>query len=302
MRRICVIGSANVDMTVSVDRFPHPGETIFGSQFEQYSGGKGANQAVCCAKLGIETDFIGKMGNDGFMEFLFKSMGDDGVNLNNVFFSDTQSTGLAFISVNNTGENQIIVVSGSNMDLGVEDIDEKREVIRKADIVLFQLEIPFASVIEGLKVARDNNCTTILNPAPAKSLPDELFENVDYLTPNETELEILTGRKLETEKDLVEAANELTRKGVKNVIITLGKNGALWVEKEQSVLFPARKVKAVDTTAAGDAFNGALAVGLCRGMSTDKSIEYAIKVSSISVTRHGAQTSMPTGAEVDLEN
>lgn len=299
MNRICIIGSANVDMTVTVDRFPASGETILGSKFAQYSGGKGANQAVCAAKLGVHTDFIAKMGDDGFKDFLLQSLNENGVGLEHILISDSTSTGTAFILVNNEGENQIIVISGSNMELRPAEIEKNNYVIKQSDIVLCQLEIQLDSVLTALKIAKKENCKTILNPAPACDLPDEIYLNTDFLIPNETELELLTGLKTDTMENITGAAGTLLERGVGNLIVTLGGNGVLWVSGKKAKQFPARKVTAVDTTAAGDAFNGAFAAGLSKGWDIEKAILYAIKVSSIAVTRQGAQTSMPEAKEVD---
>ncbi len=299
MGKILVIGSANVDMTVTVENFPKPGETIFGKNFERFPGGKGANQAVGCAKLGADTTFLGKMGNDGFKDYLFANMSGCGVDLGKVIISDSSSTGVALISVDTVGQNQIVVVSGSNMELTATDVEKYSDEFVNTDVILTQLEIPIETVAKVVELAGQNNIICILNPAPARQLSDKIFQNVDYLTPNETELAILTDAQVDTPEELRAAARTLIKRGIKNIIVTTGKKGAVWISESEERVFPAQTVTAKDTTAAGDAFNGALAVALSRGYTTPESIEYANLVASIAVTRMGAQTSMPTRGEVE---
>jgi ribokinase len=295
---ILVVGSANMDMVVVTKRPPQPGETVFGSQFAMFPGGKGANQAVCCAKLGGRVHFIGKMGNDVFRAKLMQSMKNDGVRLQHLCVDPAAPTGVALITVDARGQNEIIVVSGSNMKLTPADLDGKRYIFAKFTIVLLQLEIPIETVTQSARLAKAHGATVILNPAPARKLPESLLQMVDYLTPNEIETEILTGMPVKSVASAQKAARRLLDSGVKNVIVTLGAKGCLGVTNESAEVFPARKVKAVDTTAAGDAFNGALAFSLAKGRSIDEAIRFANAVAAFSVTKMGAQSSMPTMDEL----
>ena len=297
---VLVVGSANMDMVVTTDRFPYPGETIFGKKFQTFSGGKGANQAVACAKLGIKTYFIGKIGNDDFGEALTKNMRRDGVNLDHIFIDPKESTGTALITVDNEGQNEIIVISGGNMNLSPSDIDSKIKLFRQVKVVLSQLEIPLDTVLKTAELCKNEGSVFILNPAPAFQLPDKLLNQIDFLTPNEIELAMISGLNVDDEESAANAAQVLINRGVGNVIVTMGAMGSLWVSKNKIVKFPTLKVQAVDTTGAGDAFNGALAFSLAKGNNSEKSIEFANRVASISVTRMGAQSSMPYYHEIEL--
>jgi ribokinase len=295
---IVVVGSANMDLVATTKSFPRPGETIFGKQFGMYPGGKGANQAVCAAKLGGRVDFVGKMGNDVFRDQLSANLSNCGVKLHNVLIDITASTGIALILVEESGENEIVVVSGSNMKLTATDIEQKRDVIANARVLLLQMEIPLECVAQAVEIAHGNGVIVILNPAPATKLPEQLLSLVDYLTPNETELEILTGVPTANRDDVGEAAAQLLKMGVKNLIVTLGDEGCTWFQKDGFETFPAHAVKPVDTTAAGDALNGAFAFALSNGSSVSEAIHFANQVAAYSVTKMGAQSSMPTMAEL----
>ncbi len=295
---VLVIGSANMDLVVSTGRFPQPGETIFGKKFEMFPGGKGSNQAVCCAKLGAKTYFIGKMGNDDFQKKLSLNMKNERVDIEHIFIDADESTGAALITVDGKGENEIVVISGSNMKLSPENIEEKRELFSKVKVVIAQLEIPLNTVLKAAEISKENDSVFILNPAPAKELPEELISTIDFLTPNETELELLSGIKVSDEKSIEKAAEKLLEKGVKNIIVTMGDKGAYLINKNERKIFPANKVDIVDSTGAGDAFNGAFAFALSNGEGIDKAIELAISVASFSVTKMGAQSSMPGLEEI----
>lgn len=295
---ILVVGSANMDMVVICDNFPHPGETILGRQFGMFAGGKGANQAVCSAKLGGKTYFVGKMGNDIFMENLTRNMKGDGVNLDNLLIDPKEPTGIALITVNGEGQNEIVVVSGSNMKLLPEDVKSRQEIFTTVKVVITQLEIPLETVIETGIITKNYGALFILNPAPAQVLPEKLLQLVDYITPNEIELEMISGMEVSGIDSAAAAAQNLIGKGVKNVIVTLGEKGALLINKDRSDLFATRAVDVVDSTAAGDAFNGAIAFSLAQGHSIEESVQFANVVASYSVTKLGAQSSMPTMAEI----
>jgi ribokinase len=295
---LVVVGSANMDMVVSTGRFPEPGETILGEAFSMFPGGKGANQAVSAAKLGGRVSFIGKMGNDLFRDRLFESMGQDGVCLDYVLSDPEVSTGIAVIMVDSNGMNEIVVVSGSNMRLSPEDVEKMHNVIADANVVLMQLEIPVETVLKTTEIAKENGAIVILNPAPARELPESLLKNIDVLTPNEIEAEYLSGISVDSCESAQEAGATLLRKGVGAVIVTMGDKGCVLASDGISEVFPAPRVRAVDSTAAGDAFNGALALSLGMGKTIQEAIRFATAVAAFSVTRMGAQSSMPTLEDV----
>ncbi len=296
---ILVVGSANMDLVVTTPSFPDPGETVFGGGFGMYPGGKGANQAVCAAKLGGRTWFIGKMGKDVFADTLTRGMKHDGVRMEHLLTHAKQPTGTALITVDAKGQNEIVVVSGSNMQLTPADIARKRELFARAKIVLLQLEIPLETVVRAAALGRRHGALVILNPAPARRLPGPLLAMVDYLTPNETELMRLTGARVSSARTAGLAARQLLRSGVRNVIVTLGAQGCVLVNAGGSKRFPARTVRVVDTTAAGDAFNGALAFSLARGKTPEEAIPFANTVAGFAVGKMGAQGSMPTMRELE---
>ncbi len=295
---VLVVGSANMDMVVSTSRFPRPGETVLGRSFAMFPGGKGANQAVACAKLGGNVTFIGRMGKDVFRDRLFASMRNDGVKLRRVTIDPSLPTGIAVITVDSTGQNQIMVASGSNMALLPADIDRHKTAFGEARVLLVQLETPLPAVQRAVALAKQKKLTVILNPAPARRLPKSLLTMVDYLTPNENELSVLSGLPVHGLASAERAARKLMAGGVSSVIVTLGAKGCMAVTARGSRIFPSYKVHAVDTTAAGDAFNGALAFGLAAGLSLEAAVPFANGVAALSVTRMGAQSSMPSMKEV----
>jgi ribokinase len=295
---VLVIGSANIDMVVAVERFPKSGETIFANKMQIFPGGKGANQAVCCSKLGGKVYFLGKIGNDIFGERLRKSMEADSVYLQYLLTDGDESTGLAFITVDDSGQNQIIVISGSNKNLSPSDIEESKKLFELTNLTLLQLEVPLETVIRATELARQHGHIVILNPAPARNLPEQLLKLVDYLTPNETEAEILTGISVIDKDSATRAGRKLIGEGVSTVIVTLGDKGSILVTSMKTEIFPAMNVTAVDTTAAGDAFNGALAYSIAAAGKVEDAIRFATNVAAFSVTRIGAQTSMPTQKEL----
>lgn len=295
---VVVVGSANMDMVVTLERFPEPGETIFGQNFGMFPGGKGANQAVACAKLGNQTIFLGKMGNDIFKNRLVESMKSNGVCMDHLLIDAEAPTGIALIQVDDNGENQIVVVSGSNMKFLASDIESQKALLARSNVVLIQLEIPLETVTATAELVHQTEGIFILNPAPARTLPDELLSVTDYITPNENELALLTGKSVSDLNSIQSASKVLLQKGVKNIVVTLGDNGVFYANREHVEHFPAHPVTAVDSTAAGDAFNGALAFGLTKTWDTNRVIRFANAVAALSVTRMGAQQSMPTYEEV----
>lgn len=298
---VLVVGSANIDMVVTCDRFPQPGETILGKEFEMYPGGKGANQAVACAKLGGHVDLISRMGNDVFRDRLKQSLEKDGVGTAHVQQDSFTSTGTALIAVDCNGQNEIVVVPGSNMMLTPDELERDVALFGGARVVLLQLEIPLETVRRAAELAQSHGAVVILNPAPATDLPDDLLKNVDFLTPNESECELLTGVTVTDLASGERAAGVLLERGVGMVIVTMGEQGALLVGQEGARHFPTVPVDVVDTTGAGDAFNGGLAFGIASGLPLNKSIELANTVASFSVTRKGAQSSMPSIEEIHFD-
>lgn len=295
---ILIVGSANMDLVATLDRYPRPGETLFGKSFGMFPGGKGANQAVCCARLGGRVRFIGKMGRDVFRNAVVRQMRWAGVDMRHLLIDDSVSTGIALITLDRTGQNEIVVVSGSNMRLTPADVRRARTAFSAACIVVCQLEIPLPTVAETIRLAKAHGAVTLLNPAPARALPAALLRNVDYLTPNETEAEILTGVRVTDERSAEGAARILRRDGVGTVIVTLGRRGCLMVGPDGMEQVPAFRVRSVDTTAAGDAFSGGFAFALAQGKAVREAIEFASAVAACSVMRLGAQTSMPSLRDV----
>ena len=297
MKNICVIGSLNMDLVVNVDTMPKPGQTIIGSNFKEVPGGKGANQAVAMARLNGNVSMIGKVGEDGFGQTLINSLKNDKVDTTYIQTSKG-ATGVALITVDKNAQNSIVVSPGANFEVKEDDIDNNIEAIKNSDIVVLQLETPLNTIKYALNKAKELNKYTILNPAPAVKLDDEIIKNVDLLTPNETELEIISGVSIETEEDIQKAAQILIQKGVNELIVTLGSKASLYINKEKSMFKKAYKVEAVDTTAAGDSYTGALAVALSQDKGIEDAMDFASKVGALSVLKEGAQSSLPTLEDV----
>ena len=297
MKNICVIGSLNMDLVVNVDTMPKPGQTIIGSNFKEVPGGKGANQAVAMARLNGNVSMIGKVGEDGFGQTLINSLKNDKVDTTYIQTSKG-ATGVALITVDKNAQNYIVVSPGANFEVKEDDIDNNIEAIKNSDIVVLQLETPLNTIKYALNKAKELNKYTILNPAPAVKLDDEIIKNVDLLTPNETELEIISGVSIETEEDIQKAAQIMIEKGVKELIVTLGSKGSLYINKEKSMFKKAYKVEAVDTTAAGDSYTGALAVALSQDKNIEDALDFGSKVGALSVLKEGAQSSLPTLEDV----
>ena len=297
MKNICVIGSLNMDLVVNVDTMPKPGQTIIGSNFKEVPGGKGANQAVAMARLNGNVSMIGKVGEDGFGQTLINSLKNDKVDTTYIQTSKG-ATGVALITVDKNAQNYIVVSPGANFEVKEDDIDNNIEARKNSDIVVLQLETPLNTIKYALNKAKELNKYTILNPAPAVKLDDEIIKNVDLLTPNETELEIISGVSIETEEDIQKAAQIMIEKGVKELIVTLGSKGSLYINKEKSMFKKAYKVEAVDTTAAGDSYTGALAVALSQDKNIEDAMDFASKVGALSVLKEGAQSSLPTLEDV----
>jgi ribokinase len=296
---ILVIGSSNTDLIIKMDRIPKSGETVVVGEFSSAAGGKGANQAVGAARAGGAVVFVGRLGRDSFGENAIAGLSADGINVDYVVRDDTRPSGLAFIFVGNRGENSIAVASGANAELSPADVRKARSVFGQAAVLLLQLEIPLKTVRAAIELATAARVPVILNPAPAQPLPADLLKALYLLTPNETEAEILTGMPMSNEAGAARAAQKLLDRGVQNVIITMGARGAFVANAGVRQLVPGHRMKAVDTTAAGDVFNGTLAVALAEGKPLLEAARFACAAAAISVTRLGAQTSAPTRREID---
>ena len=295
---ICVVGSSNVDLIFKTPRIPGAGETLHGHEFRRVFGGKGANQAVTAARLGARVCFIARLGNDSLGHESLQNLRAEKLDTTYVGFDDERCTGVAGIIVDDSAENRIVVVPGANASLSPRHVREAAQAIRSADSLLCQLEVPLETTLEAFRIARESGVRTILTPAPATPLPDELLQLADLLAPNKSELELLTGRKIERLDEVESAAYQLRDRGARNVIVTLGGRGALLLDREGSTLVPATPVKAVDTTGAGDSFTGSLAVFLGEGLSLHEAARNAARVAAMTVTRFGTQTAFPTRAEL----
>lgn len=279
---ITVVGSINMDLVTLTDKVPQMGETLIGTKFQTNPGGKGANQAVAAARLGAHVQMIGCVGNDQFGTELFRHLHNQGIDTTHVMKVE-DTTGIATIIVSGQ-ENSIIVVPGANHHMTAEFVETKRDIIARSDLLLLQLEIPLEGVQKAAQIAKENGVKVILNPAPIRDLPGELLANIDYLTPNEHEYKLLHKNNEELHK---------------KVILTKGKEGVSFYEGDQLASIPAYKVEAVDTTGAGDSFNGGFAVGLSKGFTIKEACQYGNAVAALSTTRLGAQTGMPTANEVE---
>jgi ribokinase len=287
-------------MVIKADHLPLPGETLIGGDFFMNAGGKGANQAVAAARAGGSVTFVAKVGSDIFGEEAVQLFKREGINTSYVLTDPHCPSGVALITVDKKGENTIVVASGANANLTSQELDSIRTIIEQSDIILMQLEIPIDAVAHVAKLAKSKNRMVVLNPAPACRLPDELFTYISIITPNETEAEILTGIKVIDIEGAKQAAEILARKGIGTTIITLGAKGALVYHESVFTHIPTIPVNAVDTTAAGDVFNGALVAALSDGKSILDAVAFACGAASISVTRLGAQASAPYKDEIEL--
>ncbi|MBR1543851.1 MAG: ribokinase [Muribaculaceae bacterium] len=287
-------------MVVKVEHLPLPGETIIGQDFITNQGGKGANQAVAVSRMGGDVSFVARVGNDGFGKQALQLLGEEGIDTTHVLTTEGVSTGIAMIPVDARGENSIIVVSGANAMLSEEDIEAAKPLIAGASIVLMQLETPIPTLIKAVQVAHESGAKVLLNPAPfpKEPLPGDLLKNVDLITPNETEASMMSGVDVSDEESILKAIRAIQSLGVGDVIITAGSRGAYTIDDNKLLNVPAFKVKAVDTTAAGDTFNGALCVALSEGLAMPEAILMANKAASVSVTRLGAWRSIPRRAEL----
>jgi len=296
---ICVVGSANVDLIFRTPRLPVPGETLAGHSLHQCMGGKGANQAVVAARLGADVTFVARVGNDGFGTEAIEAYKSEGINTSFIQQDDGQPTGTAAILVDDDAENCIVVVAGANARLAPAHVQAARSVVENSNVLLSQLETPVATTLEAFQLARARNVLTILTPAPAENVTPELLELCDICVPNKAEIATITGQPVNSEQDVMHATALLRDRGVKRVVLTMGGDGVLLIDESGSSHIPATKVEAIDTTGAGDAFTGALAVGLAGGLTLEEAARHAVVVAAFSVTRAGTQPSFPTLNEVN---
>ena len=294
MSDISVLGIFVADISFSGSKIPAVGETILGNKYNVGPGGKGCNQAIAIARLGGKVNFISKIGKDSYGELALNTLKKNKINTKNIIQDTNLQTGVAGILVDkNSGKNAINVIVGAPSTLKINEIDDQMNLIKNSKIFLTQLEVPKDVTLHCLKVAKENGCVTILNPAPASEISKEFYNNIDFFTPNETEAEFYTGIKITNEKDAKQAADKLINLGIKKVIITLGEKGLFYSDGKEEIYLKAHSVKAIDTTGAGDAFNGGLAFGISNGKSIKECLALANKVAGISTTKLGAGNAMP---------
>lgn len=298
MKKLCVIGSLNMDLVTKVENFPKPGETIVGESFKTFPGGKGANQAVALGRLGADVFMVGKVGEDIYGTEYLEVLKNNNVSQLGIHIEEGISSGVAVIQVSDKGENNIVVIPGANGKVDVKYIESKWDILEEADIFLLQLEIPMTTVTDTIKKLKSKGKTIILDPAPATKLPEEIFKYIDYITPNETEIETLVEKSIDNEDDLKESAQVLLDRGVKAVIAKLGSKGAAIIKKDEYVSIPGFKVNPVDTTAAGDSFNAGFAFALAEEKELEVCVRFGNAVGAISTMALGAQEAMPSYEEV----
>lgn len=296
MANILVVGSMNMDLTIETERIPKIGETITGKGFKTLPGGKGLNQAIACARLGGNVKFLGAVGDDAYGSQLIETLQSENIVYEGNVLENT-SSGIAVITVCN-GDNCIVLDSGANSNVSLDMLDEKKSLFEWAEYVIFQLEIPLETVVRGAELAKQCGAKVVLNPAPAKELPNELYQYVDIIVPNESETEILTGISLMDNESCEQAVLTFKNKGVNQVVITLGEKGCVFNSNDKIIFENAIKTEVVDTTAAGDSFIGAICVALGSGKTINEAVRFATKVSSISVSRRGASCSIPYFEEI----
>jgi len=296
--RIVVIGSINMDIVIHAERMPRQGETVFGSNLNFFPGGKGANQAVAAARLGAETYMVGRVGKDSFGEPLRSRMLQNGINCDHVIVDENAATGTALIVINPEGNNSILVAPGASQNVSPGDADAAADLIRNADALLMQFEIPLESVAHAADLAKAHGVLTVLDAGPAKKCSPDLLTEVDVLSPNETEAEALIGLPITDLASAKNAAQEFMEMGVKTLVLKLGENGCIAASEGKITHYPAFSVSPVDTTAAGDAFTAALGVELARGEPFDRAARFANAAGALSTLKPGAQPSMPTREQV----
>ncbi|HEJ7633644.1 TPA: ribokinase [Staphylococcus aureus] len=299
--KVVILGSTNVDQFLTVERYAQPGETLHVEEAQKaFGGGKGANQAIATARMQADTTFITKIGTDGVADFILEDFKVAHIDTSYIIKTAEAKTGQAFITVNAEGQNTIYVYGGANMTMTPEDVINAKDAIINADFVVAQLEVPIPAIISAFEIAKAHGVTTVLNPAPAKALPNESLSLIDIIVPNETEAELLSGIKVTNEQSMKDNANYFLSIGIKTVLITLGKQGTYFATKNQSQHIEAYKVNAIDTTAAGDTFIGAFVSRLNKSQDNlADAIDFGNKASSLTVQKHGAQASIPLLEEVN---
>ena len=297
--KVVVVGSYNTDLTIKISRIPHPGETIIGGIFSEGGGGKGANQAVAAARAGADVSFIARVGNDMLGNEGIQRLNKERIDTRYIFLDNDFPTGVAFIVVDEHGENSIVVASGSNARLSPEDIDCAQKEISSAGVLLVQLESPIDAIRTAIKKAHEKDTIVILNPAPAQMLEPNFLQEIDIITPNRVEAEMITGIKVTDEESLRSIVKKFFQYGIRNVFITLGSNGIFAGFSSTMKFIPAFKVCPVDSTGAGDVFSGSLAAFISDGIPLEKAAKMAVASASISVTRMGAQSSAPYRMEIE---
>lgn len=298
--KVVIVGSTNVDKFINVTRFPKPGETLHIDQAQrEFGGGKGANQAIAAGRLEAETTFVTKVGKEGNADFIIEDFKEASINTEYILTADNEETGQAFITVSEDGQNTILVYGGANMTLSAKDVMAAEQPITEADFVVAQLEIPIEAIEQAFKIAKANGVTTVLNPAPAIDLPKSLLALTDIIIPNETEAELLSGISITNQDNMKETVEYFFKLGISTILITLGEQGTYYATENEFNIVPSYKVKAIDTTAAGDTFIGAFVSQLNKDLSNlEQAIQFANQASSLTVQRQGAQAAIPTRDEV----
>ena len=300
MNKVTVVGSFMYDLVATAPRRPKTGETLIGDSFGMFLGGKGANQAIAASRAGAIVSMVGRLGNDLFGDQFLEKFSEEGINTDFVIQDTENGTGVGMPLIDASGDNSIVIIPQANMALSFENIDQAESSIADSDVLVLQCEVPMEANQRAAEIANKNDTLVILNPAPACEIPDALLSLVDIITPNESETEILTGMPTETDNQAIEAAHLLLSKGIETVILTLGSRGSFLLTKKKGKLIPAYSVEVVDTTAAGDAFCGALAASLAHGINIEKSVKIANAAGALAVTKLGAEPSLPSREEIQI--
>ena len=300
MNKVTVVGSFMYDLVATAPRRPKTGETLIGDSFGTFLGGKGANQAIAASRAGAIVSMVGRLGNDLFGDQFLEKFSTEVINTEFVIQDTENGTGVGMPLIDASGDNSIVIIPQANMALSFENIDQAESSIADSDVLVLQCEVPMEANQRAAEIANKTDTLVILNPAPACEIPDALLSLVDIITPNESETEILTGMPTETDNQAIEAAHLLLSKGIETVILTLGSRGSFLLTKKMEKLIPAYSVEVVDTTAAGDAFCGALAASLAHGINIEKSVKIANAAGALAVTKLGAEPSLPSREEIQI--